>query len=211
MNEIINQVSQGGMIMVGAIAVFLAYKYFMGKMTIGKINKPVNHDFFNKIIYERDMKLPVIKLNHKGKYCQGRTEIFKDMLRTKYTKWHDSTKQLMMCECLPKLTSTELHTKVISSIMLFVDDYEKSWKDEGIPEIVISRFKEWHEQHTTILVSAISSICVGQCFNTNEEKLNAVLEIHKALIILTVLDAENTLGNLNGELSGLKYKKFTMR
>jgi hypothetical protein len=40
--------------------------------------------------------------------------------------------------------------------------------------------------------------------------LNATLCLQNALLVETIIDAERTLGDLNGELSGLTYKEMKL-
>jgi len=203
--DIIEIVSQGGLIGVGAVAVLLAYKYFMSIIESKKVSNPLNHCFFDKIKYERHIHLKNIKLKYKKKECPVRTKLFVDMLDIKFLNWKKYTKEFIVACLAKKPSSDELRSMSSASIQNIIEDYQENWKRIGVPQIVISKFNSWHSKRVLLLIEAISSICTSDSYSSLKEKLNAILEIHKVLIVITILDVEHTLGSLNGALSGENY------
>ena len=202
-------ISQYGLLAIGALASYLAYKYFTLKMD-GKVVNPVRHPFFSQIEYNRRFRIPLIRLNHGDHYCHGRTAIFKDMLNIKLKHWGEKIKEAVEND-YSKMTDNELQTLFINATMTLVDSYEREWIEKDIPQIVIDKFREWHDDHTKMFVETIRNICRGKSFSTKIEQVNAILEMNNTMLILTILDAEKTLGELNGELAGLVYKGITMK
>jgi len=203
--DIIEIVSQGGLIAVGSLAVSLAYKYFNNKIS-KKVSSPLNHLFFEKIKYERRVHLKSIKLKYKNKFCKGRTILFTDMLDKKFKIWKMTVREFVSEALKLKATGAELENLSSRYINKIVEDYEREWHTMGVPENVIDKFMEWHGQRIKMLLEFINPICIGDSYDSVEEKLNAILDIHKVLIVITIIDVEKTLGQMNGELTGLEYK-----
>lgn len=212
--EIIKWISQTGLMGVGAIAVFLAFQYFYGKIKKIKVANPLNHPFFNTILYNKNVKLKSIKLYSKGHgHCEGRDAVFKDMLNIKFQLWHDHTKHVvsLVSTKYTYISDSDFEEIWTSGMMQCAKEYEMEWMQSEIPEIVINKFNEWHGSHADILFNTLKNICHGNSFSTKEEQTNAILELQNALIIITMIDAEKTLGSLNGDLTGIKYKGIVLK
>lgn len=168
-----------------------------------RVVSPTNHRFFSEASRLRKYVIPYMKLEHNGKYDEGRTMIFRDMLDIKFRIWS---------EYILKVVSQK-HCKkddILNAIDKLVDDYNKERIVSDIPKIVASKFNEWHKEHAKILIQAIHDVCDSKNFNSEKEKLNAILYMHLNLLSITRVDAEKTLWSLNGEISGLVYKWFTL-
>jgi hypothetical protein len=207
---VIEYISQGGLLVVGAMATYLAFKYFKGKIPYHKVTNPRNHLFFSKIQYEKIAHLPSIRLKHNGVYAPNRTTMFTNMLDDKFDIWNKYVWD-MINEALRSNANDYdleiLNNKCIKNIII---GCESKWKETGIDKDVIKKFNLWHSEHIKLLIETIGFICLGDSYSSIEEKLNAILEIHKVLIIITIVDVEKTLGNMNGSLSGKKYKKLIL-
>ena len=84
--------------------------------------------------------------------------------------------------------------------------YEQEALRTGIPEAVISKFNKWHSSHVYLIRSTIDRV-FGSCFiNTVKEQVAVVLGMYAFIFHLTILDAEKTLGDLNGDLNSVEYK-----
>ena len=107
-------------------------------------------------------------------------------------------------------TSNELAISLSHAVREIVDEYNRQWEIQRIPKIVRKKFNEWHYDHADVLIRGMKDLVICRSFSTMEEKLNAVLELNNALLLMTLLDAEKTLWELNWELSGTFYKKIKL-
>jgi hypothetical protein len=97
MEQVFQYIEQYGFMTVFAgVALFFLIKF--GVLQYGKIAKeladksisePKDHLFFQKADYILRYKLPEIRLKFRGQYCDGRTSLFRDMLKIKFQAWHD--------------------------------------------------------------------------------------------------------------------------
>ena len=69
-----------------------------------------------------------------------------------------------------------------------------------IPELFIEKFRQWHSSHISITFEAIRSINESTFYDSSYEKVAATLDILLFTFRLTIVDAEKTINELNGEL-----------
>ncbi len=183
----------------------LKYQKMERDMLEQNVADPKKHIFFQKVDYILRYKLSEIELKFKGQTCQGRTTMFRDMLKIKFEAWKRSITVVSAMD-YESLSKIDIRQAFIQSTLNLVSDYESTWEQYGIPRVVIEKFHKWHDNHAQMLLEAIESITGGSCFSSPREIMNAIMEMNTMMLLLTILDAEKTLGDLNGELSGLEYK-----
>ena len=80
-----------------------------------------------------------------------------------------------------------------------------AWKAAGVPELVISKFAQWHSPRL-----GPSAVLLPACLTASLSRLRRNAQCRfvppKRSARETIIDAERTLGELNGELSGLIIK-----
>jgi len=188
---------------------YLKYRKLSQDLLDQNIAEPKNHTFFQKVDYILRYKLPEIRLRFRGQYCEGRTMLFRDMLKIKFRVWQDRIRKA--CEkCVDYPTNSQIGQEFLKATVDLVEEYERLWEQDGIPRNVVEKFHKWHDNHAQIFIEAIENITGGSSFSSNKEVINAILEISNAMLLLTILDAEKTLGDLNGELTGMKYKDLIL-
>lgn len=213
MEEILKYIQDYGFMTVFAGAgmfflikfVMLKYQQMERSMLEQSVADPKKHAFFQKVDYILRYKLPDIKLSSKGTYCEGRTAMFRDMLRTKFELWRDMVAKICAMD-YEHMSSGDIRQTFTQETLDLVTEYESEWQKNGVPKIVVSKFHEWHDNHAEMFLGTVDSITLGACFGSQREIINAILEMNMLMVLLTLLDAEKTLGDLNGEISGLEYK-----
>jgi hypothetical protein len=78
--------------------------------------------------------------------------------------------------------------------------YEEEALNKGVPSIFLDKFRKWHEIHTTITFDAIRSVCDSKFYDSEYERTAAVLDILLFSFRLTIVDAEKSINELNGQL-----------
>lgn len=183
----------------------LKYQQMERSMLEQGVADPKKHAFFQKVDYILRYKLPDIKLNYKGTYCAGRTAMFRDMLETKFELWRDMITRICATD-YEHMSNADIRQMFTQETLNLVSQYETQWQQDGVPKVVVSKFHEWHDNHAEMFLGTVDSITLGACFGSQREIINAILEMNMLMVLLTLLDAEKTLGDLNGEISGLEYK-----
>lgn len=178
---------------------------YLAKKTGRNVVSIKNHKFFAEIYRFKKHKAPYIKLYNHGVYCAGRTEIFRDMLAIKF-----EIREEAMTWLQEGVTYDNILEKNCCAIDKIVDGYNKERRAMGIPHVVIDKFNEWHSPHASSLAKDIEDIISGNSFSGVKEMMHAILYLHTYILVLTFRDAEKTLWELNGQLSGQTYKGIQM-
>jgi sulfur relay (sulfurtransferase) DsrC/TusE family protein len=70
----------------------------------------------------------------------------------------------------------------------------------GIPDIFLQKFDNWHNPHIEIINESIKQIVNNEIYPDEKMKLLAIVEIFYVAFKLTIQDAINTINELNGEI-----------
>lgn len=164
------------------------------------------HSFFNNAEYRMLVEIPSLDLfNNKP----VRQKIFKDLLyiecKAIYDTCYDIAK-LDMSSWSDSQWSIEISKKVNEILTIFI----KKSREEGIPDLVIERYNKWHNGSFELLFNYINLLGSESIYTNNIMRTNTFFLIMNLLLITTIADAERSLKELNGEISGLKYKGKTI-
>lgn len=214
--SLLKLITDHGITLIIAVAVLaLALQFAQAKFNFWKqkqeldfVSDPMCHGFWKKSKYLLDYKIDIFRLQMAG-YCVGRAEIFADMLRVKVKHWEQGLREIM--PNLENKGKQEVAAAFNDAILKLIGSYLKDWEASGIPKLVINKFNQWHDSHTSILFDSIDSIAKGTSYSSSLEMINVLLEINQTMLAVLIVDAENTLKELNGELSGVVYKGVTLK
>jgi len=175
-----------------------------------KIKDPHENEIFSYLRAIRKVHLENISILHHGEvYCSGRNIMFRKMLSIKLKLWEDKLREIIrLAKKEKKVNLVKLHSNAITDLIVA---YNEEWRKEKIPEIVISKFNNWHNCHAESLIKTINISLSEGMFSSIDEQLNLLLVAHKLIVDRTIYDAKQTLGKLNGELSGLEYNGKILR
>lgn len=80
---------------------------------------------------------------------------------------------------------------------------------KGVPSIFIEKYRGWNIRRIEMVIDVIRSIAESRFYMTDFDKLNAILDTLVLYVRLTIVDAESTIDELNGELEReLKGTRF---
>lgn len=212
--EVANVIKELGVTIVFVSAViFLLFKYF-SKMIDEKMSKEklpeqteiiqynsvkclkTLHPFSYKTDEILSIKLPITKIGG-----PVRTEIFRDVL----SLFLSTTKEEVLKMLDEDITLDNFLIKNSDAVNRTIVKYRQKAREKGIPEVVIVKFSEWSRNNLELLLSSISDIDSSDVFETVVEKEYTVLTVLVNTFYLLLIDAEKTLKNLNGDLTGTIY------
>ena len=87
-----------------------------------------------------------------------------------------------------------------------VSDYEHKFRDQGIPEVVIERFRSWNVPALGFITHTIGTLEESQIATDHRYKTSAMLSTVLGALKTAFYDAERTLIGLNGQLTGQVYR-----
>jgi len=198
--------------------IWLLYKEATGEI-IKKIFKKKNkskkskwckdlkyHSFFWKCRMLYMSEIHTINIEHNNKPSKARKKMFTDMLEIKLKLRHDWLleffKKIDRCNWDTKIQQKEL----IDVLWEIIDSYEAKWRKSWIPEIVINKFRLRHSKKVEIYWETIAQVFEHDNYDTLYEKFCTILTLLETLLIMTKLDAQSTIWDLNWEISGLNYR-----
>lgn len=154
----------------------------------------------SKIEYWLNFKIMNIKMND-----AGRQMLFRDILQLKFLSFRDYVTNASHA-INENMTGVEMFHTVVENFNEAVDKYEKEAVDRGIPEVVMVKYGEWQLKSYEFTLRATEMICLSQGYGTNESRMQAIYSLITAMMELTIAEAEKTLTELNGDLTGIEYK-----
>lgn len=90
-----------------------------------------------------------------------------------------------------------------NTITRIVVDYEREAREKRIPQQFINKFSVWHTPKIKQIRDITEFISRSNIYEGTVEKTSAVLDIIIMTLHLTLMDADDTLNNMNGDLDNV--------
>lgn len=150
-----------------------------------------------------------VKIPHLPIEDPMRRECFRDLLKVKCEVFRINLLLFLdQHEDLEELHS-EFHSMVLNLVTDSVNEYEQKALDLGIPKEAVNSFSRWHERAVNMVYDLITSTGHNRFYGSNTAKMIAILDWILAAFQITLVDAQNAMDSLNGELNGKTYKGYT--
>ncbi|MCK7458484.1 hypothetical protein [Idiomarina aminovorans] len=134
-----------------------------------------------------------------------RSEMYRDMLKilisTMTEHLEANIKELSSAD-----SNADWQRKATDTLSKAVADYEHKFRDQGIPEIVIERFRSWNVPALGFITHTIGTLEESQIATDHRYKTSAMLSTVLGALKTAFYDAERTLIGLNGQLTGQNYR-----
>jgi hypothetical protein len=155
----------------------------------------------SKLTYWIDFKIERLKLSDKG-----RTLVFRDLLYIYFTEIKEHVFDIEKQKDFKKLGRRELFIEVVECIYAAMQSVKQRAKNEGIPDIVIDKFMQWHQTSVDFIIKSSELISQSPVYKSNLDVICAIYLLYTASLELIIVEGEKTLAELNGELTGIEYK-----
>lgn len=165
----------------------------------------IGHRLFGYIRLARASLLPNLPVPD-----PGRRALFLDLLDARFRIVSESYLQWLKVN-LPVLEAMRADTLASEQLALvgsIVEAFEAEAKRLGVPSIVMERLRYWEGPRIGHLRSEIQLVCESEWIADSPQRLGFILSVVEQLMKATVLDAERTLGSLNGQLTGIAYRGY---
>lgn len=170
------------------------------KSTTPQIHYVPRDILLSKLDYWLNFKIQTIRMNDKA-----RQMMFRDLLQIKFDEFREfveyTTKSIH-----PNMPGPEIHNLVVERFNESIDDYERKAIGMGMPEVVVVKYSEWQQRTYDYILHSVNMICMSNTYESNETRLNAIYMLITSMLEVTIAEAESTLKELNGELTGEEYK-----
>lgn len=161
----------------------------------------IRHPFFPAMRYAVKYRIPHLDIPEP---C--RKLIFRDLLKFKFTTFLENLQAFIQKGDLNSMSVEHFHEAVLTVVSTSIMEYEQKMRESAIPEVVIDRFGRWHQNTIDLIMELIENASNSRFYRDNNARMVAILDWLQAAFQITLLDAEKTLGSLNGELDGITYK-----
>lgn len=219
LNDFLKILADYGLLGVGVIiAALLLYKFVSAKIDLWVITKKRSetdmslkdmsdlkyHQFFSNAQYRLMVEIPNIEFDP---LRPVRQKLFRDLVFRITKTMHDNFFKAIetdVSDWSPEQWANEM-TVMVSKITV---EFEDKARKAGVPDIVIEKFSRWHAPTTKMVNEYILALSTSKVYISNVARMNTLLMIMNLVLVTTMDDAERTLSQLNGELSGLEYKNL---
>lgn len=154
----------------------------------------------SKLDYWIKFKIPNLKMQD-----PGRQLIFRDILKFKFTCFQDYVTKVNE-RITDDMSGNQVFHEIVHTFNETVDAYEKMAIEHGVPEVVMVKYGEWQLRSYEYTIRAAELICLSNGYGNNTSRLNATFSLVTAMMELTIAEAEKTLTELNGQLTGTSYR-----
>lgn len=139
----------------------------------------------------------------------GKNAIFKSMINTQYNMYISHIEQFLKNATFG--SPIDLRDRCRNLILTIVSDYEQKWVMDGIPLIVIQKFREINQTRLDLLLSDIDTIAFYR-FNIEKDEtiFYIIISITFMLKFGLTTDSINVIKQLNGELKGITFNGQTI-
>lgn len=161
-----------------------------------------NHQFFTNIMYKIHNEIQTLDFN--SNKTPVRQKMFRKLIEIRLQTIHELANKLISAE-LEKMSSAQWANYVVNITSESDAEFEEHALRSGIPPIVIKKFLVWQRRTDEIFASYVKDLAVSTVYTTNTVRTNTLLYILNLKIITTVGDAERSLIELNGDISGLPF------
>lgn len=202
----------------GAVGIFVLVLTFIIVSLFSDFGKRVNKIIVEKIFGRKGLKISfesfVRKLEHMRDYnikkinikCVKRREVFRDFATNRINNLILFVKSLKDVD-FSKFNNEELFFFFTENIFKIKEISSQEVLGLGIPKEVIERMKVIENDEVKIFNNLVANICASNSdYISNNEKVAVIIDFLCALSGVSIVNAENAVDSLNGQLDGLAYK-----
>jgi hypothetical protein len=184
------------------LAMLLGYKWASQKVGGKKVKpyKQVHHIF-------PDLEMIVnTTIRNVSFGTDGRNELFRVMLSIKYQTFIDLFRPIYDKYIeVEEVGADDFYNEHISFAQKLTSTYEREWQRQGIPQIVIDKFNEWHSPRVMMGIEDMRGIANSTFHDTGTKKTYAVSDLYSHIMKMALMDGEKALKTLNGQITGLVF------
>ena len=155
-----------------------------------------NHSIFEMLNYWINVRIPKAKFGE-NKYHNNWAKI---LLKSKYNSALINIKKTINNRSIDTFNDDILWTHFLSMINDIIQEYEEESLKKGVPELFIDKFMIWHSKTRDIIIKNTELICKSKYYHNNFEKIYAILNLLLTSYDVTLMDSEQTIAHLNGDL-----------
>ncbi len=165
-------------------------------------NELLNHQFFSNISFKINNEIQTLDFD--SVKAPVRQRLFRKLLELRLKSMHDQALKIIKIDMV-RISASQWASFVISALDEADEEFEELAIKAGVPIIVVKKFLVWQYRTGEILTNYVNDLAISIVYSTNMARTNTLLYLMNLKLITTVGDAERTLNELNGEISGMIF------
>lgn len=163
----------------------------------------LNHPYFDFISYCLNIRIRQLDFG-----TDFKNNVFHDLLYIRYKIFNDNLKEYVTQYISSDIPSNIFKTKITFILYDSINECEAEWRNLGIPDIdyIINKFSRWHSITVEFIQKYTQKTLESQIYDSDIERLNAILDLYTTAFEVTLLDVESGLRRINGRFRNLHYK-----
>ncbi len=171
------------------------------KLEMRRQSELSHHQFFANLEYRVSNEIPTMVLNHNQPIRQ---KLFRKLLEVTLLSLKDAVDDIIVAD-IENMTPSQWATFVNIELQMVDKTLEARALKDGMPTILVSKFIVWKTRSAELLINYVNDLAISELYGTNLARTNTLLYLLNLQLITIIGDAERTLMDLNGEISGLTY------
>lgn len=160
------------------------------------------HAFFNAIAYSLNVELPAMTLFADKPVRQV---LMRDLVYCSLASVEE------VCESIAEADHSEWnHSAWNYEMRAAVNEMNRAFVEKctnrGMPESVYRKYLGWYFKRLNSMRTIIDQISGAEIFDTPHAKTSALFVTFNLFLVTMITDAETTLKELNGDITGVMYK-----
>ena len=173
-----------------------------------------NHHIFSRTEMLRNYIEMKFTLPNKGKEL-----VFRDMILNYIKIWEKELAKLaeQLEEVSDDVNSTEFQAIIMKSFNNGTHEFTNYYKNSSYSldeqqclGLVMAKFNTWNYQRVQSFGNSLLSVCNSQFYSTKTIKSAVIFDMYIQLFVDMANDAEQTIGSVNGDLTGLIFRGVTL-
>lgn len=164
------------------------------------------HSFFANAKYRLIAEIPALEILPEKPVKE---KMFRDLISIEVRLIYETCESIIESD-LESWSAEQWKNEVYNKINSMISGVFNKAREEGIPEIAITKYNKWHATSLEILYEYITTLSTSLTYEDNITRTNTLLIIMNLLLVSIIADAERSLKDLNGEISGKLYKNMVL-
>lgn len=205
--------SYGWFGLIGVGGLILVYKFLEGTIkkytaktaaifTHKKEETIRMHEFFTSIDHKLNVIIPTMTVFETKPIRQA---LLRDLIYCSLASVLEVSNKIIVTD-QDKWNHSQWTYEMLASMNTMNELFLNMCRERGIPEVVYTKYLHWYFKRLNYFRATVQQIGASEIYSTMELKTFSFFYHLSAFVSLMTLDAEQTLRELNGDITGFTYK-----
>jgi len=174
----------------------------MERLEMRRQSELSNHQFFANLDFRLYNEIPTLVLNH---HQPIRQKLFRKLLEVTLLSLKEIVDDIVAVD-MERMSPNQWASFVNVELQKVDRNLEAKALKDGMPSILVSKYIVWKTRSAELLTNYVNDLAISEVYSTNLARTNTLLYLLNLKLITIIGDAERSLMELNGEISGMTYE-----